>query len=286
MKLSSQPIKLFLALALSGTSFLGSLTSVLAKPASLNSGHPLSDRLQWGVAHRTDGNVVLAKNLSFNLPAPPPGPSPGGRSRGGAKRGECLKVKPELTALVPFTKKSQEPDSVTNVWGLTTVEQPTWLFYVPYTKNTAYATEFVLQDEQDNSIYQKVAITLPDQPGIIPVSLPANTSRLEVGKRYRWFLTVNCNEKQESLPVYVYVEGVIQRVNLSQEVTQKLKTATAQQQVTIYAQNGIWHEALAKLAQLRQKYPQDVALQAQWQDLLAEFQFDDVAAKQIVSEKP
>lgn len=278
MKPSSQPIKLFLALALSGTSFLGSLTAVLAKPAPLNSGRLLSDR--------TNSKADAAQTASFNLPAPPPGPSPGGRSRGGAKRGECTKVNPELTALVPFTKKGKETDSVTDVWGLTTVENPSWLFYVPYTKNSAYSTEFVLKDEQDDSIYQTVPLTLPDQPGIIRVSLQSNTSRLEVGKRYRWFLTVNCNQKKESLPVYVYVEGVIQRVNLSQEVTQKLKTATPQQQVAIYAQNGIWHEALTKLAELRQQYPHDLALQAEWQNLLASFQFNDVAAKPIVSAKP
>ncbi|AFZ23944.1 protein of unknown function (DUF928) [Cylindrospermum stagnale PCC 7417] len=278
MKPSSQPIKLFLALTLSGTSFLGSLTAVLAKPAPLKSGRLLSDR--------TNSKTVTAQIASFNLPAPPPGPSPGGRSRGGAKRGECPKVNTELTALVPFTKKGKEPDYVTDVWGLTTEENPTWLFYVPYTKASAYTAEFVLQDEQDNSIYQIVPLSLPDQPGIIRVSLPANTSRLEVGKRYRWFLTVNCNQNKESLPVYVYVAGVIQRVNLSQEVAQKLKTATPQQQVAIYAQNGVWHEALTKLAELRQQYPQDLALQAEWQNLLASFQFDDVAAEPIVSAKP
>ncbi|MBD2386630.1 DUF928 domain-containing protein [Cylindrospermum sp. FACHB-282] len=272
MKLSSRPIKLFLVVALSCTTLLGSLCSVLAKPTSLGD--------------RTQGKAVSAQTVNFNLPQLPPGPPPGGRARGGAKRGECLRVKPELTALVPFTQERKEPKTVTNVWGLTTVERPTWWFYVPYTKDSGYVTEFVLQDEQDDSVYQKVAIALPDQPEIIPVSLPANTSPLALGKQYRWFLTVDCNQKKESLPVYVYVEGVIQRVNLSQEVAQKLKTATPQQQVAIYAQNGIWHEALTTLVQLRQQYPQDVALLAQWQDLLAGFQFDDVVAKPVFPGKP
>lgn len=258
----SQPIKLFLVLALSYTGFLTNQTWGLATPAPI----------------KTNPQTV-----SFSLPSPPPDPPPGGRVRGGARRDTCPQVKPELTALVPFT---QEPPSVTNVWGLATKAHPTLWFYVPYTKALAYPTEFVLQDEESNPIYQQ-AIALPDKPGVISVSLPTNALPLTLSNQYRWFLTINCDQIKQSPPAPpIYVEGVIKRIKLNQATIEQLKTATPLQQVAIYAQNGIWHDALTTLAELRQQNPQDAALQTQWRDLLASIGLDDIAEEPIVSGKP
>ncbi|NDJ24899.1 DUF928 domain-containing protein [Nostoc sp. B(2019)] len=263
MKSNSQPVKLFLILAFScTTSLLSSLTSVLAKPTL-----PASARAQV---------------VRFNPPPPPPGPPPGGRPTGGASRGGslsvCPSVKTQLTALVPF---SEESGTVKNVWGLTTVERPSWLFYVPYTKESTYPAEFVLQDPESNPIYQK-AIALPESPGVIRVSLPASAPALEVGKQYRWFLTVYCDQQKESPPIYV--EGMIQRVNLKQATVQELNTADPLKRVVIYAQNGIWYEALTTLAELRQKNPQNTKLQAEWRNLLTSIRLDKLAAEPIFSE--
>jgi len=262
MKSSSQSIKLSLVLAFSCTSLLGSLTSVVAKPTSQASGR--------------------SQVVRFNPPPPPPGPPPGGRPIGGASRGGslsvCPPVKTELTALAPFT---EEPGTVKNVWGLTTVERPSWLFYVPYIKNSAYPAEFVLQDQQSNPIYQK-AIALPERPGVIRVSLPANAPPLEVGKQYRWFFSIYCDQQKESPPIYV--EGVIQRVNLKQATVQELNTAEPLKRFAIYAQNGIWYEALTTLAELRQKNPKNTAVQSEWQNLLGSIRLDKLAAEPILPE--
>jgi hypothetical protein len=258
-------MKLFLPLLLGYTGFLASQSLVLAVPAAV----PLTHTIE-----------TLTQAVSFSPPQPPPDPPPGGRVRGGARRTPlCLKVEPKLTALVPST---EEPPTVTNVWGWTTKANPTLWFYVPYTQDSAYPTEFVLQDQQSNPIYRQ-AIALPNQPGVISISLPANAPALEVDKQYRWFLTVYCDPQKQSPPIYV--EGVIQRVNLKSKITQQLQTATPLQQYAIYAQNGIWHEALTTLAQLRQKDPQGAALQTQWRDLLTSIGLDDIATKPILPGK-
>ncbi|WP_257237011.1 DUF928 domain-containing protein [Nostoc sp. 'Peltigera malacea cyanobiont' DB3992] len=49
---------------------------------------------------------------------------------------------------------------------------------------------------------------------------------------------------------------------------------------------GIWYEALTILAQLRQKNPQDTALQAEWRNLLSSIRLDDIVAEPILSDKP
>lgn len=246
-------VKLFLILTLSYTGFITYQTSGLATPAP----------------------IYIAQNISFDPPPLPPDPPPGGRRGGGARRDTCPVVTPELTALVP---SYQQPASVTNVWGLTTETHPTLWFYVPYTQDVNYFTEFVLQDEESETIYQQ-AIALPEKPGIISVSLPNNAPPLDLEKRYRWFLTINCNQQKQSPPIYV--EGVIQRIDLNQKITQQLQTATSLQQVAIYAENGIWHQALTTLAKLHQQNPEDTQLKTQWRNLLNSIGLDNIAEEPI-----
>ncbi|MBD2438329.1 DUF928 domain-containing protein [Nostoc sp. FACHB-110] len=235
---------------------------------------------QMAVAAPIPAKVTLAQKVSFTPPPPPKDPPPGGRVLGGAKRGQCPQVKTDLTALVPFT---QEPPNITNVWSLTTAAHPTFWFYVPYAQDFANPVEFVLQDSKLKQIYQK-AIALPTQPGIISISLPPDTPSLAVNEQYRWFFTVYCDKARQSPPVFV--EGVVKRVNLDSQITQKLKKATPLQKFAIYAKYGIWHEALTTLAQQIQKNPQDPALEKQWQDLLASIRLDNVAKEPILSAKP
>jgi hypothetical protein len=272
MKSNSQPIKLFLVVAFSCTSLLVSLTPVVAKPTL---GSSLSDRF--------DPKMTLAQATTFNQPALPPGPPPGGRVRGGAKRtglAGCPSTKHDLAALVPFT---EEANSVINVWGQTTEEHPSWFFYVPYSKDSSYAVEFVLQDQDSNEIYQK-AIALPEKPGVIRVSLPTTSPALALNKQYRWFFTVNCDREKNSPPTFL--EGVIQRVELNPTTVKELQTTELLKRYAIYAQNGIWYEALTILAQLRQKNPKDAALQAEWRNLLGSIRLNDIAAEPIFLEQP
>ncbi|QLE58455.1 DUF928 domain-containing protein [Nostoc sp. TCL26-01] len=265
-------MKLLLALTICYTCFFASQTWVLAKSNSVNSVQP----------HNTNrpGTVNPTQKVSNEPPPTPSGESPpGGRVRGGAKRGTCPSVKTELTALVPFT---QNTPTVTNVFGMTTQAHPTFLFYVPYAKNTTYPAEFVLQDQESNSVYEK-AIALPEQPGIISISLPTTIPPLALNKQYRWFFSVYCDQQKQSPPIYV--EGVIKRVNLNQATIQQLQTASPLQQSAIYMKNGIWFEALNILAQLRRKNPLDTAAQEQWQNLLTSIKLEDIAAEQLL-DKP
>lgn len=269
----SYPMKLVLAVTLAGCfSLLGNITSVMAQSRqqtatersnSLSQSKPLAT-----TSHK--------KPLRLVLPPLPPGQPPGGRRYGGARRGMCPVGNPALTALVPLTEK---PTSIMNVWGLTTVERPTFWFYTPYAKGSSHPADFVLLDEESNSIYRQ-DIVLPNEPGVISVSLPTTAPKLSVGKQYRWFFNVYCENQKQQAPIYV--EGVIQRVNLKPAIAHQLQYAQPRQQVAIYASNGIWHEALTTLAQLRQNNPQDATLQQEWQNLLIFVGLGDIAAKPFV----
>jgi hypothetical protein len=268
-----KPIKLLLALTLGYTSLLVDNSGVLAKTPAVNSTNP----------GNSNNAPLITSNKKINfaqVPLPSSERRPGGRVRGGAKRGSCPSVEPQLTALVPFT---EDAPSVTNVWGLTTQGHPTFLFYVPYSKDSAYPAEFVLQDQDENIIYQK-AIALPEKAGIISVSLPTNVAALAVDKQYRWFFTIECDRQNSSPPIYV--EGVIQRVQLKPAAIKQLETASLLKKLDIYVENGIWFDSAEILFQLRQQNPQDTVIEQKWRNLLTNIKLDDIVPKPLISSKP
>ncbi|KAF3886924.1 MULTISPECIES: DUF928 domain-containing protein [Nostocales] len=248
-------IKLILAVAFGCFSLLGSSTWVTAQPA------------RSGATERPNPTPPESKSRTRRQPIRlilPPLPkdisSPGGRRYGGARRTGCPKDVPlQLTALVPATESQ---GTVTNIWGLTSAERPILWFYTPYNKSSNYPADFELLDDQSTPIY-KTEISLPNVAGVIGVPLPPLTA----GKQYRWFLNVYCDRQQQETPIFV--EGVVQRVNLKQAIQEQLQKAEPIQQIAIYANNGIWHDALTTLALLRQKNPNDATLAEDWKDLLS-----------------
>jgi hypothetical protein len=70
-------------------------------------------------------------------------------------------------------------------------------------------------------------------------------------------------------------------VEPSPSLSQQLATATPEEQPQIYAQAGIWYEALATLVKLRQDQPQNPALISQWETLLASVGLEQIADQPI-----
>jgi hypothetical protein len=197
MKLNLNQI--ILVFTLSSTSLLSSFSLVVAQSIPTQPSQPTSPQ------------PPKSGTIKVDLPNLPPGPAPGGRRFGGARRGSCPHVKPPLTALVPLT---EQPASVTNVWGLTTEAHPQLWFYLPYTKSSGYPAEFVLLDDQTKDSVYNSAIALPTKAGIIKVPVPENAPSLQVGKQYRWFLNIYCDPQNQSTPIYV---GFAEKVRNWQE---------------------------------------------------------------------
>jgi Domain of Unknown Function (DUF928) len=217
---------------------------------------------------------AIAAPIKFVPPPPPPDNGAAG-SRGGAASRGCDANKQTVTALVPIY---EETLTITKVWGQTHTERPSILFFVPYDTSLITNMEFVLQKQINNTsnntnnntnktIY-RTSLTPPVSPGIISVSLPESIIPLELGTMYRWFfkMKVKCNPQQPSQ--LEYVEGWIQKVNENPALTELIKRAKPQQRVAIYAEKGIWYDALATLAQLRLANPNDTTLLENWTSLL------------------
>ncbi|WP_052128830.1 DUF928 domain-containing protein [Neosynechococcus sphagnicola] len=249
-----------------------SLSVVETYPAEANPGASLG-ATHLSVTPSSTNLALRSRRVVFRLPDRG---APGSRE-GGAARGGCSPVSAsvdpspgkKLTALMPTTNL-----------GYTTVGFPTLFIYVPTT--TATTAEFILQDQNYKEIY-KTMMPLKGTNGIVSFTLPDTgvLSPLEVGKQYHWYFTVVCDADEPS--ANVSVEGWIQRIEPSPGLNSNLLKAKPDERPAVYAEAGIWYEALTALADLRRTRPNDPILAADWTDLLNSVKLDKITAEPLIS---
>lgn len=199
---------------------------------------------------RPNRTIQSGTRVKLNLPPVPVGvPVPGRRVPGASRGINCLPRNQRLKALLPKSN-----------FGLTTLANPTLYVFIP--QNSAAGMELVIQDENDQIIsQQKYKPSI--KAGIVGLNLPQNL--LAVGKNYRWNLSIICDSEDRSLDQII--QGTIQRVE-NPLLMKKLEQATPYERLHLYAEAGIWHDALDTLARLRYSNPNNLQLKANWEDLL------------------
>lgn len=242
----------------------------------------LNDQPAWA-------NLTVAQRGSarFRLPPPPPSRDAPGNRGGGAGR-SCGVGSQTLMALVPeYQEALPSGGSIIKVWGTTIAERPTFWFHVPYEKGAIVSLEFVLQDNSRpaKDLY-RTAVIPSDTPGIISIHLPETVSPLETGKLYQWFLKarVQCASNQSNVKVIVMqdqVYGWVQRIKPSTDLMTQLNQDTPQKRADLYAQNGIWFDALTTLGELYLANTSNASLE-NWNNLLQAVGLEKVATKPIV----
>lgn len=205
-----------------------------------------------------DDTAVEAHNLT-----------PGNRVEGSMRCGEYSPPLP-LIALIPQSTV-----------GLTVSEHPTLLFYIPDANFEGVSLEFTIYDrESKNTIYeQKISVKSGDAIIAIDLSKSPSLPPLAVGKVYLWNFSILFEPADPSNSTFV--AGWIERVAPKSEIQHQLNTVLPQQQPEIYANNGIWYEALASLAKLRCSHPSDVTLADNWESLLQQVGLSEIAKKPL-----
>ena len=195
--------------------------------------------------------------------------SVGGGTRGGRCEADqdADRTDPILTVLMPNLKS--EPHN----FGTTVSESPEFLVYIP--KTVARQAEFVLKDEEENDIY-RTTFAISGEEAIASLNLPSEEIQLETGINYSWYFSLICNP--QDLRKNVEIPGWTQRVELNPNLMTTLETANPITRSQLYAENGVWHEAIAILAQLRQEQPTDPILAQTWQNLLESANLLEIAA--------
>ncbi|MEB3356291.1 MAG: DUF928 domain-containing protein [Synechococcales bacterium] len=203
----------------------------------------------------------IAQPTRQRPPDPPTNPPPNQTRPGGGLNPEtsamCSPQNLSLRALVPVESPV-----------LTASDYPTFFFYVPFGKEVVERVEFsILRWPGERERHYKAVLSLPEEPGILSVSLPPNPDyALEAGQHYRWYFHVYCQDGMPQQPDLT-VNGVIQRVVPTPERDRQIQSGSP----------AIWHDALARVAEQLQASPGDEEILERWRSLLQQIDASDLA---------
>lgn len=191
--------------------------------------------------------------------------APGNRESGSTRSTSCIAADENLIALMPESN-----------YGLTEQAYPTVYFYLPAT--TAEHLKFVLLNETTNELVYEGRFKVDSSGGIASISLPDNGIQqpLVVGEAYVWYVAVMCNPADPSADAVT--EGQIARVEPLAVATE----ATEAELPAVYAEAGLWYDALAASAMLKQEADSTT----DWNALLNAVELGDLIPVDLLSANP
>lgn len=119
--------------------------------------------------------------------------------------------------------------------------RPTFFWYA-VTKKTDLVKFTLVDQNQEKPIVETQMRA--EHSGLFQFTLEKNTPELEIGKQYRWTVTLVRNLKHPSQNLYAFT--LIKRVPFPPQLKQKLAAVTGKfDRSTIYANSGIWYDTLS-----------------------------------------
>ena len=238
----------------------------MARSTSLFKAAVFSLTLSLELAIASFISLARASTVNFN----PPDRGVPEMSVGGATRGDglCGEVEP----LSP--KDTTQNRDYFPYFGLTVADRPTLFFHVKGSSNYAgqplyfELSEIDAEGEPGEVVYQ-TDLSLPDRRSVMSVSLPADLV-LEEGKIYQWYIEMTCSPLDAGSAEMNYLEGWIDRIGETPDLSDRLEIArTPTDRATVYAEAGIWFDAIETLA--RERRVEDTPeLKAAWEALLGD----------------
>ena len=187
-------------------------------------------------------SATAAPGFSYRPPARgAPASRVGGGSRGSAE------ITGELAVLAP------------DHTGLTTRSQPTLYWYLSEPAN-ARLDVTVTNDKQIDPLLEQI-IGIPKSAGIQSLDLAKVGATLKPGVEYRWFVSLTPDEQQRSNDVVA--SGTIEYVKPDAALENTVASADDLTQARIYAEDGIWYDAIDSLSRAIQQNPGNASLHAQ-----------------------
>lgn len=158
--------------------------------------------------------------------------------------------------------------------GQTVSDRPPLLWYVSGAKSVEVA---LVEPGVAKPIFEQTVKI--HRPGIVQVNFPESAPALKPGKEYRWSISVVCNPKRRTQDT-AYTQAFIKRLPLSVVLEQQLAAAKSdlQKRGWIYAEAGLWYDALAALAQANASDPTNESIQADFYALLNQVGLDQAIA--------
>jgi hypothetical protein len=153
-------------------------------------------------------------------------------------------------------------------------EQPALYWYL--SKATTYPVEVTLVEPQNPKPLLDLHLPPPTAPGIQRVRLEEHGVHLATGVLYQWFVALvrNPNQRSEDL----VTGGTIERIPMPEVLRDALAQPSQAVWTRLYAEAGIWYDAIAAVSALIEAAPQDTALRQQRAGLLEQVGLLEVAA--------
>jgi hypothetical protein len=192
---------------------------------------------------------------------PPVRGAPGGRV-GGGTRGTGQS----------FVLAVMAPDHT----GLTAQDQPALYWYV--TKPISTPMVFTLADEGVKPVVE-TTLTPPFHPGAQKVRLADLGVRLMPGKAYRWYVALVVDPERRSKDILA--GGTIERVELSDGLAARLSRANKSEAVRLYAEAGLWYDAVSAASDLIEAAPKDAGLRAPRASLLQQVGLTEIGESDL-----
>jgi hypothetical protein len=193
---------------------------------------------------------------------PPMRGAPGGRV-GGGTRGVAGRDVFVLSVLAPDHK------------ALTVSDQPALYWFI--SSDTSLPIELAIADPNATEPLLETRLPSPAPRGVHRIRLADFAVKLEPGVAYRWSVTVVPDANRRSRDILA--SGTIERVEPSAVLAARLQSARTGDLPFIYAEEGIWYDALAVLSDLIDGAPENGDLQRQRAALLSQARLPQITAE-------
>jgi hypothetical protein len=162
----------------------------------------------------------------------------------------------------PLTVSVIAPDHT----GLTTQSQPSLYWYT--SRPVSGEVEVTIIDANGIDPLLETRLAAPEGAGIHAIDLASLGVTLETDVEYSWFVAVVTDPAQRSNDVVA--SGTIMRIDGGRDVAARLANSDPRQQARIYAEQGLWYDAVDSLSGLIDDNPRDAGLRADRDALLAQ----------------
>jgi hypothetical protein len=166
--------------------------------------------------------------------------------------------------------------------GFTTQEQPSLFWYQSEPADVPFEITLIV-DKQPQPVLQ---VKLPDakKAGIQRLRLSDHNVKLSTGVEYEWVVALVPDPESRSKDVVA--SGFIKRVEPAAGLSARLANASKTELPYIYADEGIWYDALEALSNELETRPDDQSLRAEQATLLAQVGLTNAAAFAASSKTP
>lgn len=158
--------------------------------------------------------------------------------------GTCeAKSSASLTPLVPFSHVGQ-----------TSSQHPTFTWFVP--DRAPHPQQFRLFKPNGQLVY---STEMQSQSGLMSITLPPNQPKLAIGQLYQWQVVLVCDPNVPSMNAMAVAE--IQVVEPTASLQAQLADApTPQRRIDLYAESGLWYDAIAEARKISETPQNQVAV--------------------------